>query len=201
MSLANKITILRILLVPIFAVAVFLSRQGVVFVLAALVIFICVGVSDFLDGYFARRRNEKTRLGMMLDPLADKLTMVTAVILLGTDFWPEFTRLMPWTVISIVSGDVLIIAGALILREIRKNVIDLPPIASGKFNTASQLVLIPFVLFFQFLRDAVPADVSLEGLQICLKVMQWWVIAWVIISFTGYVRKAVIILTALPSHE
>ena len=188
MTLANKITIMRIVLIPFFALAAFFSKHNPAYVVAATVLFICIALTDFLDGYFARKRNERTRLGTALDPIADKLTMVTAMILLGSSRWPEFSRLMTVTVVVVIGTDVLILAGAAIVKAwFKKNAL-FPPTWSGKFSTGSQLALIPFALFFQVLRVAIPETSGLEGLRVALLVMQWWVIAWITIAFIGYVR-------------
>ena len=192
MTLANKITISRMALLPFFVLAVVFARKGWGFVFAALLIFICIAVSDFLDGYFARKRNERTKLGTLLDPIADKLTMVTAVVLLGTSLWPEFSRLMVLTVVVVIGRDVLIICGGLVLKRNYKGNLVLPPTWSGKISTASQLVLIPFVLLFQFLYEVIPTEPGgLSGLQITLRCEQWWVIAWVAISLADYTRIGV----------
>ena len=192
MTLANKLTVMRIVLLPVFAAAIALAKEGIGFVLAALVIFICIGASDYLDGYFARKRNEKTRLGSVLDPVADKLTMATATILLGTSLWPEFSRLMPITVIAVVGRDVILVVATIIIARFRKAGISATPSKIGKLSTTFQMSLIPFVLLFQFLREVIPGD--LGGLQIALLVMQWWVIAWTVISLADYSRRAVIML-------
>ncbi len=188
MTLANKITILRIALIPFFALAAFFSQHSPVYIVAAMVLFVCIALTDFLDGYFARKRNERTRLGTALDPIADKLTMVTAMILLGSSRWPEFSRLMTVTVVVVIGSDVLILAGAAIVKAwFKKNAL-FPPTWSGKFSTGLQLALIPFALFFQVLRVAIPETSGLEGLRVALLVMQWWVIVWITIAFVGYVR-------------
>ncbi len=199
MTLANKLTILRIVLLPFFAAAIALARESIGFVLAALVIFICIGASDYLDGYFARKRGEKTRLGSVLDPVADKLTMATATILLGTDLWPEFSRLMPVTVIAVVGRDLILVVATVIIARVRKAGISATPSMIGKLSTTFQMSLIPFVLLFQFLNEVIPGD--LGGLQTALCVMQWWVIAWVAISLADYSRRAVIMLRTPPVQD
>ena len=189
MTLANKITILRIVMIPFFALAAYFSQRDPIYIVAATLLFVCIGLTDFLDGYFARKRNERTRLGTALDPIADKLTMVAAMILLGSTRWPEFSRLMILTVVVVIGSDVLILAGSAIVKAwFKKNAL-FPPTWTGKFSMGSQLVLIPFVLFFQVLRIAISPETSdLQALPVVLLVMQWWVIAWVTIAFIGYVR-------------
>ncbi len=199
MTLANKLTILRIALLPVFAAAIALAREGIGFVLAALVIFICIGASDYLDGYFARKRGEKTRLGSVLDPVADKLTMATATILLGTSLWPDFSRLMPGTVIAVVGRDLILVVATVIIARVRKAGISATPSMIGKLSTTFQMSLIPFVLLFQFLREVIPGD--LGGLQTILLVMQWWVIAWTVVSLADYSRRAVIMLRTPPVQD
>jgi CDP-diacylglycerol--glycerol-3-phosphate 3-phosphatidyltransferase len=80
MTLANVITILRILLVPIFLVVLLTEMQGKEIIATA--VFVIAAVSDNLDGYFARKYNQVTKLGKFLDPLADKLLIAAALLAL-----------------------------------------------------------------------------------------------------------------------
>ena len=78
MSLPNVLTLFRVLLIPTF-VLVFLYHHEV----TALVVFVVAGVTDFLDGWIARRMHQQTGLGAFLDPMADKLLMLTAFAKIG----------------------------------------------------------------------------------------------------------------------
>src|SRR6266566_642248 len=101
LNLPNFLTLLRILTIPVFLE--FLSYH---FYWEALVVFALGGVTDFLDGFTARRMNQQTALGAYLDPVADKLLVITSFIMLGLiDGIPE------WLAVVVVSRDILILIG------------------------------------------------------------------------------------------
>jgi cardiolipin synthase len=135
MSLPNLITIGRILLVPL---TVWLIVSGD-FLLAFLV-FITAGVSDAVDGILARRLNLRTELGGYLDPLADKLLLVSIYVTLG------FQRQLPaWLVILVASRDIMIV-GAVILSWLMEKPISVRPLMVSKANTVAQIMLAGIVL-------------------------------------------------------
>jgi CDP-diacylglycerol--glycerol-3-phosphate 3-phosphatidyltransferase len=91
MNLPNKITILRILLIPIFIVLLYVKVRYIDYIAA--LVFIILALTDALDGYMARKRKEVTRLGKLIDPLADKLLISAALIFLigkGVSAWMAF---------------------------------------------------------------------------------------------------------------
>ena len=98
MTTANKITILRILLIPFFVVEVlYYVKTGTEgHRIAALLCFAVAAIFDGVDGYVARRFHQKTELGAVLDPLADKLLLVSAVVLLSFDHTPHFEAIPLW---------------------------------------------------------------------------------------------------------
>ena len=101
MNLPNKITIFRMLLVPIFVLCFFSNfRFGF---LASVVIFIIASVTDTLDGYIARKRNQVTNFGTLMDPLADKLLVVAALI-----SFVERGLIRAWFAIFIISRELLV---------------------------------------------------------------------------------------------
>lgn len=135
MNLPNSITILRLLLVPVVAYALLLGE-----VAKALMLFLAASVSDGLDGYLARRLDQRTRLGAILDPLADKLLVVSVVILL------TWTELLPlWLTALIILRDVIIVAGALIYHY-WIGPVRIEPSYISKINTTAQFTLILLVL-------------------------------------------------------
>jgi cardiolipin synthase len=135
MSLPNLITIGRILLVPL---TIWLIVSGE-FLLAFLV-FIIAGISDAVDGFLARRFMLHTDLGRYLDPLADKLLLVSIYVTLG------FLKFMPaWLVILVASRDVMII-GAIILSWLMDKPITVRPLMVSKANTLAQILLAGGVL-------------------------------------------------------
>jgi cardiolipin synthase (CMP-forming) len=137
MSLPNLITIGRILLVPL---TIWLIISGE-FTWAFLA-FLAAGISDGVDGFIARRFHLKTQLGAYLDPLADKLLLVSIYVSLG------FLQFMPaWLVILVASRDVLIV-GAVILSWILGKPLKMQPLFVSKANTTAQIALAGAVLFF-----------------------------------------------------
>ena len=128
MNLPNIITLGRILLVP-FTIWLIVAGQFDF----AFLSFILAGVGDGIDGYIARRYGMKTQLGAYLDPLADKLLLVSIYISLG------FLQHLPaWLVILVASRDVLIV-GAVILSWIMDRPMKMQPLIVSKINTAVQI--------------------------------------------------------------
>lgn len=147
MSLANKITIARILAVPLFIVSVlYYTPEKDYLRFVALGIFCLAAVSDALDGYLARARNEITLAGQILDPLADKALLISAFICLyrvGV-YFPRF-HFPKWLVIALISRDVILILGSgvvhLIQREFRAAVT-----VWGKATTVLSMLCVVTVL-------------------------------------------------------
>ena len=135
MTIPNVITLLRFFLVP-----------GVVFALLsgrmewALAGFVIAGVSDGVDGFIARQFNQRSVLGAYLDPMADKLLLVSVFVVLGL-----MGNLPLWLVIAAVSRDALII-GAVLLSTIMGHPVEMKPLYVSKANTAMQIVLAAFIL-------------------------------------------------------
>ena len=135
MTVANMITILRLLLVP--AVVYWLLTAEWQLAFAG---FVIAGVSDAVDGFIARRFNQRSKLGGYLDPMADKLLLVSVFVVLG------FMGKLPlWLVIAAVSRDALIVC-AVLLSTVMANPVEMKPLLVSKANTAAQIVLAATVL-------------------------------------------------------
>src|SRR5882762_11827652 len=117
MTTANKITICRILLVPLFIVEVlyYTDNGNEVHRLVALLCFAVASISDGIDGFLARRYNQHSELGRILDPLADKLLLVSGIILLSLKNQPYLDRIPIWLTVTILSRDGLIMLGMLLI--------------------------------------------------------------------------------------
>ncbi|HON00757.1 MAG TPA: CDP-alcohol phosphatidyltransferase family protein, partial [Acidobacteriota bacterium] len=102
----NQLTVLRMALVPLFILLVVYS-----FWLWALITFLVAGVTDLLDGMIARRWGRKTDLGTLLDPLADKLLLVSSFVLFTFSSVPLVVRLPLWLTITVISRDLLLVGG------------------------------------------------------------------------------------------
>lgn len=141
MNLANKITIARILLIPFFVALVLYSRIDL-----ALWVFLLAVLSDALDGYIARTWKQKTKLGALLDPVADKFLIISAfVCLVFVRGLPLIIKLPPYVPIVVISRDIIIVLGV-ILIYITKGDIEVRPSILGKITTFLQMLTIIFVL-------------------------------------------------------
>jgi len=134
-NLANKITLARILLIPVF-ILVLLSEMRYHAIIAA-VVFALISLSDFFDGYIARKRNEITPVGAMLDPLADKLLISAALVFLigkGVDAWMAY---------AIIAREFLITG--LRMLALSKNT-TIPVTMSGKVKTNLQMFAVGAII-------------------------------------------------------
>jgi cardiolipin synthase len=142
---ANQLTLLRMLLIPAFVILVVYGHLG-----WALVVFVTAGVTDALDGVIARRSGQKTRLGAWLDPMADKLLLVTTFVVLTIPGLNLANRLPIWLTICIISRDVVIVATVAIVnlaigpRTFR-------PSIYGKIATGTYIVTAVAAMLFNYL--------------------------------------------------
>ena len=134
-TVANMITILRFLLVPAVVYWMLVGRWPMAFGG-----FLVAGISDGVDGFVARHFNQRTKLGAYLDPMADKLLLVSVFVVLGL-----IGELPLWLVILAVSRDALIIA-AVLLSTVMGHPVEMKPLFVSKANTAVQIVLAAVVL-------------------------------------------------------
>ncbi|MFT5494679.1 MAG: cardiolipin synthase [Kiritimatiellia bacterium] len=154
-TLATRVTIVRILGIPVFVLLMlyyFLSiRNGQPeesYRLASLVCFILIIATDALDGYLARSRDEVSRLGQILDPIADKLLVLSALVLLTRPYQEAFQPQLPlWFATLLISRDIFIVAGCLVIQSV-KHKVEVRPRWSGKLSTflvagTIALVLLP----------------------------------------------------------
>ena len=135
MNIPNLITVIRILLVPLLAIFLLEEQYGY-----ALLVFIIAGVSDGLDGFLARLLKQKTRLGAILDPVADKALLVTAFVILAV------IEVIPrWLTVLVVSRDLIIVVGfaILILNDRR---LQIAPTYTSKLTTFMQLLTVAYFL-------------------------------------------------------
>lgn len=112
--------------------------------LSAFIVFILAIISDAFDGFIARFHNQKTLLGTILDPIADKLLLVSATIILSFPVGLQY-RIPSWLTVSIVSRDILILLGALIVFILNGKV-KFMPLFFGKMTTFCQMLMISLVL-------------------------------------------------------
>ncbi len=150
MTFANWITILRILLIPVFVgFAIYYGRSVQTgspetwLRVGAVSSFVLAAISDALDGFIARRFNQMSKLGRILDPIADKGLLFAAVITLSLSNW-HYT-LPIWFVVMVISRDVVILGGCALLHHMVGH-LEIRPSLLGKACTASQMTVIALVL-------------------------------------------------------
>jgi cardiolipin synthase len=135
LNLATHFTILRILTVPVMAITVYYGFHG-----WTLIIFAIAALSDALDGFIARVFNQKTWLGALLDPIADKMLLITAFIAFTITTKSPIT-LPGWLTIVVVFRDVMILSGAAVIHHIRGHLHVVPTLLS-KMTTVCQVATI-----------------------------------------------------------
>jgi len=175
LNLPNFLTLIRILTIPFFLIYLSYHRFG-----AALIIFIIGGVTDFLDGLAARLMHQETALGATLDPIADKLLVITSFIMLGwMDGIPE------WLAVVVVSRDVLILLGYGIIYLLVEERMQVKPSRIGKWSTMLQLLTLGVALallhdpgmvdrrFWHLLLGVTATATVLSGLQYLYRGLVW----------------------------
>jgi CDP-diacylglycerol--glycerol-3-phosphate 3-phosphatidyltransferase len=156
MTTANKITLVRILMIPAFVTMAIYYGESIKRGdplewqrYAAIIIFILAAVSDGLDGYVARRYNQRSTLGVYLDPIADKGLLLSGIITLSISNWsqsdPEYGRFPAWFPVLVISRDVVILVGTLILYLLNGKV-HVKPKWTGKVATVLQMIAIGWVM-------------------------------------------------------
>ena len=147
MTTANKITILRILLIPLFVVEVlyYVQTGNEIHRLVAVLSFAVAAILDGVDGYIARRYNQWSELGTVLDPLADKLLLVSGIVVLSFDHAPRLGQIPLWLTGIIIGRDLLLGIGAIVVR-LTVGTITVRPRLMGKVATVLQMAVILWIL-------------------------------------------------------
>lgn len=151
MTFATYLTIFRILLVPVFAVlAVYYARsieEGAANEALrwwAVSVFMVAALTDLVDGFLARRFNQATRLGAVLDPIADKLLVLTALITLSVVEWGDDWSIPPWFAALVIARDAIIWGGIGVLQFLNHRV-EIKPHWTGKACTALLMITLAWV--------------------------------------------------------
>lgn len=147
MTTANKITILRMLLIPLFVIeTIYYVRTGnEVHRLVAVLSFAVTAISDGVDGYIARRYKQISELGKILDPLADKMLLVSGIVLLSFNNAPYLRQIPLWLTGAILGRDLLLGIGAVVIRLVVGK-ITVQPRLTGKVATVFQMLVIVWIL-------------------------------------------------------
>lgn len=175
MNLPNKLTVLRVLMIPFFVLFMLLDITGAADKWIAVAIFIIASFTDFLDGYIARKYNLVSNFGKFMDPLADKLLVSAAMICLV-----EMGRLPAWIVIVIISREFIISGFRLIASD---NGIVIAASYWGKFKTVFQMAMIIVLIC------------NLGGVFGIIETILIWVsLILTIVSLVDYIAKNINVL-------
>jgi cardiolipin synthase (CMP-forming) len=146
LTAANQLTLLRMLLIPAFVILVVYGQLG-----WALSAFVVAGVTDALDGILARRAGQRTSLGAWLDPMADKLLLVTTFVVLTLPNLNLANRLPLWLTILVITRDVVIVVTVAIVNlAIGRRTFR--PSALGKIATATYILTATAAIYFNYTR-------------------------------------------------
>jgi cardiolipin synthase len=144
LTFANQLTLLRVLLIPAFVILVVYGHMG-----WALTVFVTAGLTDALDGLIARRAGQKTSLGAWLDPMADKLLLVTTFVILSMPGLGLANRLPVWLTVLIISRDIVIVLTVAIVN-LAIGPKTFRPSIFGKVATATYILTAVVAMFFNY---------------------------------------------------
>ncbi len=144
LTVANQLTLLRMLLIPAFVILVIYGRTG-----WALTVFVLAGVTDALDGLIARMTNQRTTVGAWLDPMADKLLLVTTFIVLSLPNIGLVNRIPAWLTILVISRDVVIVVTVAVV-SLAVGPRTFQPSLLGKAATATYIATCVVVMWFNY---------------------------------------------------
>jgi CDP-diacylglycerol--glycerol-3-phosphate 3-phosphatidyltransferase len=185
MNFANKISTFRILTVPFFVASLIYYRapEKEYLRFVALAIFILGVISDAADGYIARKTKQQSKAGLILDPLGDKLLLMSGFLCLS--FLKEFVLRFPlWVTFIVISRDMIIILGTVVVFMVKQN-IGIFPTKWGKLSTIFQMLSVIAVL-----------------VQIKFSFIFWWIaVFFTIVSGIDYVKRGFKILYALDTSR
>lgn len=186
MNFANKISTFRILTVPFFiACLIYYAPQRDYLRLVALLIFSLAVISDGVDGYIARRTKIKSKAGLMLDPLGDKLLLMSAfVCLYFVNTFPNGIKFPLWVTLIVISRDIIILLGTVVIYMVKQE-INIYPTKWGKLTTVFQMSsALGVLLQFKF-----------------TQILWWGAVIFTIVSGTDYIMRGFKILYALDNSR
>ena len=171
MNLPNKLTILRVLMIPFFVLFMLLDPDSMTYRYIALAIFIVASLTDTLDGYIARKYHLVTNFGIFMDPLADKLLVSAAMICMV-----ETAQLPAWVVIVIISREFIISGFRLVASD---NGVVIAASYWGKVKTVVQMLMIILLIL----------NLPYLWYQILCVVFIWLAVILTVVSLVDYLRK------------
>jgi cardiolipin synthase (CMP-forming) len=172
MNIANKISLFRLLSVPFFIACLYYSPGRPAFRVIALIVFLMAVLSDAIDGFIARKIGQKSQAGLVLDPLADKILLLSAFVSLYI-----LNDIPFWAVLIVITRDVLILLGCVVIYLVKQN-INIYPSQWGKLTTTFQMFSVVSFLLNLWFADAI----------------LWIAVFCTLVSGALYVRKGFFIL-------
>lgn len=156
MTTANKITVIRILMIPVFVTLAIYYGESIQekdpqdwMRFAAIAVFLLAALSDGLDGYVARRYNQRSALGVILDPIADKGLLLSGIVTLSISNWsqvdPNYGKFPAWFPVLVITRDTVILLGSAVLHVLNGTV-RVRPSWTGKVATVLQMAAIAWVM-------------------------------------------------------
>lgn len=192
MTLPNSISLLRILLVPLFAGALLYHNeshaegyQGSGWYWAAVAIFFAAALSDGIDGWVARYFGQESALGRILDPIADKLLLVTAAVLLGTVGVAGMGKLPLWFPILVVSRDLILVMGTMLVGALSENYHFVQAHWTGKAATFLQILVVGLGLLLPGNENTRPL-LWAAGIMILISLAVYVTRGWTILQMSSY---------------
>jgi CDP-diacylglycerol--glycerol-3-phosphate 3-phosphatidyltransferase len=185
MNIANKVSVFRILSVPFFVTClIYYSEKNDILRYVALLIFLLAILSDAVDGYLARKSKQKSQAGIVLDPLADKLLLISAFVgLRMIDDFPLRIRFPLWVSLIVISRDIIILLGVIVIYMVKAR-LDINPTRLGKLTTFFQMLAVMAVL-----------------LQLRFAYIFWNIaVIFTLISGFDYIRKGIRLLYSQNEH-
>jgi cardiolipin synthase len=168
LNIPNTLTIGRIVIIPVFLTAIIYKRYDYAFYL-----FIIAAITDMFDGLFARLKDQRTSLGMFLDPLADKFLIVTSIIILSVYGW-----IPKWLAITVISRDIIVVIGWFLVYLV-SGTAKVEPSLLGRATIWVQSVFIAYVLM----------NMTFLSLPAVYPVLQWITAGITIISGLHYIYR------------
>ncbi|MCF7955735.1 MAG: CDP-alcohol phosphatidyltransferase family protein [Phycisphaerae bacterium] len=187
-TLANEITMLRLILIGPFIFCMLntaSAANGHIFRYTAFALFLIMCISDYLDGYFARIRHEVSPLGVFLDPLADKLLMLTSCILLAGDNTAVPGFHLPKVVVVLIIGKDLLLLMGFVIVYLNVYKVYIVPVHAGKFSTFVQLFMVAAILLAPEISRTLPFWIYL------LQILWWSVAGMAILATFVYIRAGI----------
>ncbi len=177
MNMPNKLTILRVLMVPFFVAFLLATPSHASFKWVALVLFILASLTDFVDGQMARKYNMVTDFGKFMDPLADKLLTISGMICLI-----ELGKIPSWIVIIIVAREFIISGFRLVAAD---NGVVIAANYWGKFKTTFQMIMIILMIM------------DIPQLQLVTNIVMWIALVLTVVSLVTYILQNKQIVTTM----